>query len=322
MARPHPRKQSPRRRTTRATSGSPHGQFARGRSRPGPVRFMYQALRAPNIVAHRGQTCRRSRACCWRATALIDLRLAAGDRRRSDHPDRRGRRRAVATRLAVFSQPLRRSHHVRGGPTLPGMITHKRRIPRRARRAETPKPPHRRDRRGFADSGSDLDRRRSAPRSTPRAATAIITEGLINYFDHGPTMLGMWRRFAECAAPISAQPVTSPDLLLARKATMVRSSPASSGCCRRLCAGKVHMHFDTVEQARGRALRRPDLSASSSIQRDFAFELPDLEPAGAAACAHRRGKWRSCRCNKLRHDSGRRLRYRSEVNEDARVGGW
>jgi O-methyltransferase involved in polyketide biosynthesis len=270
MARPHPETISPTAHYTGYVwfaHGQSHEAFA---TRAG--RFMYQALRAPNIVAHRvnlptleGMLLARHR--------LIDLRLA-----QAIDSGQISQVVEVAAGLSPRGWRFRNRYGDRityVEADLPGMIAHKRRILAELG-GETPN--HRTvEIDALADSGptsiggvcASLD---------PARGTAIITEGLINYFDT-PTMLGMWRRFAEVLRRFPHSLYLS-DLLLREG----NDGPFVAGFQWLLSAfvrGKVHMHFDTVEQAEDE-LSDSGLAGILLDPCDFAFELPDLEPAGAA----------------------------------------
>ena len=112
----------------------------------------------------------------------------------------------------------------------------------------------------------------------PARGTAIITEGLINYFDT-PTMLGIWSRFAAALKRFPRSLYLS-DLNLKDG----NRGPFVKGFSWLLSAfvrGRVHLHFDTPEEAE-EALANAGFTGVLLDPRDFAFEIPDLEPAGAA----------------------------------------
>lgn len=270
MARPHPETISPTAHYTGYVwfvHGQSHEAFA---TRTG--RFMYQALRAPNIVAHRvnlptleGMLLARHR--------LIDLRLAQAI-------DSGAISQVVEVAAGLSPRGWRFRNRYGDRITyveadLPGMIAHKRRI--------------------LAELGGETAHHRTSeidaladtgPTSIagvcdsldPARGTAIITEGLINYFDT-PTMLGMWRRFATALRRFPHSLYLS-DLLLREG----NDGPFVAGFQWLLSAfvrGKVHMHFDSVEQAEDE-MAGVGLAGSLLDPRDFAGDIPDLEPAGAA----------------------------------------
>ena len=111
----------------------------------------------------------------------------------------------------------------------------------------------------------------------PRRGTAILTEGLVNYFDT-PTMLGMWRRFGEALRRFPRNLYLS-DLILHdgnRGPLVVGFQWLLSAFVR----GRVHMHFESAEAAED-ALATVGLTGVLLDPRDLAFELPGLELEGA-----------------------------------------
>lgn len=111
----------------------------------------------------------------------------------------------------------------------------------------------------------------------PSRGTAIVTEGLVNYFDT-PTVVAMWTRFAAALRRFPRSLYLS-DLILERG----NRAPFIVGFQWLLSAfvrGKVHMHFASEEAAED-ALSAAGLIGILLDPRDFAFELPDLERAGA-----------------------------------------
>ncbi|CAN5169873.1 class I SAM-dependent methyltransferase [soil metagenome] len=118
----------------------------------------------------------------------------------------------------------------------------------------------------FATLGLDPDR-----------GTAILTEGLINYFDRA-TVLAMWQRFARVLAPFP-RGVYFSDVIVeeANRGWVV------AGFSRLLSAfvrGRVHVHFaDAIEVET--ELEHCGFAAIALDPRDFINELPGLEGAGA-----------------------------------------
>jgi O-methyltransferase involved in polyketide biosynthesis len=246
--------------------GQSHEAFA---TRTG--RWMYQALRGPNLLAQRihqptleGMLLARHR--------VIDLRLSqAIDAGEIDQ----------IVEVAAGLSPRGWRFRTRYGDRityveadLPGMLENKRRILAELG-GETP---HHRtvsvD--ALAESGptsigaicASLD---------PGRGTAIITEGLINYFDT-PTMLGMWRRFAEALRRFPRGLYLS-DLILKdgnRGPFVVGFQWLLSAFVR----GRVHMHFGSPEQAEA-ALAGVGFTGVLLDPRELAFELPGLELEGA-----------------------------------------
>lgn len=270
MSRQHPETISPTAHYTGYVwfaHGQSHEAFA---TRGG--RLMYRALRAPNVVLHHaglptieGMLLARHR--------LIDLRLTqaieAGEISQVIE---------VAAGLSPRGWRFRQRHGDRityVEADLPGMISRKRKV--------------------LAEIGGESDTHRtvqidalsdSGPTSIdaicasldPARGTAIITEGLVNYFDT-PTMIAMWQRFATALRRFPRSLYLS-DLILRDG----NRGPFVKGFGWLLAAfvrGKVHMHFDSAEEAED-ALASAGLAGVLLDPRDFAFELPDLERAGAA----------------------------------------
>ncbi|MDR3417569.1 MAG: class I SAM-dependent methyltransferase [Nevskia sp.] len=86
----------------------------------------------------------------------------------------------------------------------------------------------------------------------PGAGVAIITEGLLNYFDR-PAVLGMWRRFAAALKRFPVGLYLS-DLHLGSE-NHGASMRVFSEMLGRFVRGGIHMHFHTVAEAE-EALRR------------------------------------------------------------------
>jgi O-methyltransferase involved in polyketide biosynthesis len=246
--------------------GQSHDAFA---TRTG--RLMYRALRGANVLAQRigmpsleGMLLARHR--------LIDLRLAqaidAGEIQQiievAAGLSPRGWR--FATRYAD------RITYVEAD--LPGMIANKRRI--------------------LAALGGETAHHRTAevdalvdtgPTSLaavcatldPTKGTAILTEGLVNYFERD-IVLAMWRRFAAALGRFPRNLYLS-DMMLRDD----NRGPLSTGFAWLLSAvvrGRVHLPFATTEQAED-ALEAAGLLGLLLDPRAFAFEIKDLEAAGA-----------------------------------------
>lgn len=112
----------------------------------------------------------------------------------------------------------------------------------------------------------------------PRRGTAIITEGLVNYFDRA-TVLGMWHRFAGALARFPTGFYLS-DLIL-RDGNGGALVAGFSQLLSLFVRGKVHIDFENAADAEA-ALETFGFSAAVLDPRDFAPVLPDLELAGAA----------------------------------------
>lgn len=235
-------------------------------------RAMYQALRAPNLIAHRlrlptleGMLLARHR--------VIDLRLGqAIDAGEIDQ----------IVEVAAGLSPRGWRFRARYGERityveadLPGMLEHKRRI--------------------LAELGGETAHHRTAavdalaasgPTSIdaicdsldPRRGTAILTEGLVNYFDT-QAMLGMWRRFAGALRRFPRSLYLS-DLIL-RDGSHGPMATAFQWLLSAFVRGRVHMHFGSPAQAED-ALAGVGLTGVLLDPRDLAFELPGMELEGAA----------------------------------------
>ena len=174
-----------------------------------------------------------------------------------------------------FRNALRRDRITYVEADLPGMIAHKRRILAELG-GETP---HHRtvEIDALADSGpTSIDA--ICATLDPRRGTAIITEGLVNYFDT-PTLLAMWRRFGAALRRFPRSLYLS-DLIL-RDGNRGPLAVAFQWLLAAFVRGRVHLHFDSAEQAED-ALAAAGLTGVLLDPCDLAFELPDLEPAGAS----------------------------------------
>lgn len=269
MSRPRPETISPTAHYTGYVwfaHGHSHEAFATKRGR-----LMYQALRAPNVAAHaiglptlEGMLLARHR--------LIDLRLSqaidAGEI-------------SQIVEVAAGLSPRGWRFCTRYGEKityveadLPGMITNKRRV-LAALGGETA---HHRT--------VEIDALRDdGPTSIasicgsldPARGTAIITEGLINYFDRA-SVVAMWRRFSRALAPFPRGLYLS-DIILreGNQNPLIATFGALLGAFVR---GKVHVHFANAADIEA-TLAAAELDGVVLDPRDFALELPRLETAGA-----------------------------------------
>jgi O-methyltransferase involved in polyketide biosynthesis len=248
-----------------------HGQSHRAFATPAG-RLMYHLLRAPNAIAHRlgmasleGMLLARHRLIDLRLAQAIDageieqvVEIAAG-------LSPRGWR--FATRYAD------RITYVEAD--LPAMIAHKRRI-LQALGGETA---HHRT--AEIDALADLGPTSLAAICAtldPTRGIAVITEGLVNYFERD-VVLALWQRIAAALRRFPRSVYLS-DLMLRAD----NRGPLSAGFSWLLSAfvrGRVHLQFETAEQAED-ALESAGLIGVLCDPRDFAFELDGIEPAGAA----------------------------------------
>ena len=268
--RPHPETISPTAHYTGYVwyaHGQSHEAFA---TRTG--RLMYQALRGANIAAHavglpslEGMLLARHR--------LIDLRLAE-----AIDAGVIGQVIEVAAGLSPRGWRFRTRYgdkltYVEAD--LPAMIANKRGILAELG-GETP---HHRTAEidALADAGptsidalcADLD---------PSRGTAIITEGLINYFDRA-IVEGIWARFARALSRFPRGMYLS-DIILREG----NGGAIVSGFATLLSAfvrGKVHLHYASGAEVEA-ALDAAGFAATVLDPNDFAGALPDLERAGAA----------------------------------------
>jgi O-methyltransferase involved in polyketide biosynthesis len=111
----------------------------------------------------------------------------------------------------------------------------------------------------------------------PTQGTAIITEGLINYFERD-AILGMWRRFAAALRHFPRSLYLS-DVMLSGD----NRGPISTGFAWLLSAfvrGRVHLPFATADEAED-ALEATGMVGIALDPRDFLAELDGIEVAGA-----------------------------------------
>ena len=111
----------------------------------------------------------------------------------------------------------------------------------------------------------------------PKRGTAIITEGLINYFDR-TSVVAMWRRFARALAKFPRGIYLS-DILLRES----NQGPFARGFSVLLSAfvrGRVYLDFANAADVEA-TIAAAGLDGVALDPRDFAFELPHLETAGA-----------------------------------------
>lgn len=269
MSRPHPETISPTAHYTGYVwfaHGQSHDAFATTTGR-----LLYRALRAPNAAAHaigwpslEGMLVARHR--------LIDLRL---------HQAIEAGEIEQIVEVAAGLSPRGWRFRNRYGDKLtyveadlPGMVAHKQRI--------------------LAQLGGESPRHRTAeidalvddgPTSIaaicgaldPARGTAIITEGLVNYFDRA-TVEAMWGRFSRALAGFPRALYLS-DIIL-RDAMRGPVERAGSWLLGAFVRGRVHVDYATADEVE-RALAGAGFDAVALDPRDFELELPDLEHAGA-----------------------------------------
>ena len=267
MTRAHPETISPTAHYTGYVwfaHGHSHAAFATPTGR-----LMYHALHGPNVIAQRvklptleGMLLARHR--------LIDLRLTL-----AIETGAIGQIVEVAAGLSPRGWRFRERYGDRityVEADLPGMLAHKRRI--------------------LGELGGETAHHRTAeidalvddgPTSIagvlgsldPDVGTAIITEGLVNYFDR-PTLLGMWRRFGGALRRFPSSLYLSDLILDTHQGPLVRGF---SYLLSAFVRGKVHLHFSSPDDAE-RALLDCGLPGVTLDPREF--ELKDLESEGAA----------------------------------------
>lgn len=246
--------------------GQSHEAFA---TRTG--RLMYRALHPPNVAAHavglpslEGMLLARHR--------VIDLRLhqsiASGEISQIVE---------VAAGLSPRGWRFRNRYGDRIAyveADLPAMAAHKRRI-LAGLGGETPHH-HTAEIDALADAGpASIDAICGA--LDPTRGTAIVTEGLVNYFDRA-TVEAMWRRLARALARFPSGLYLS-DLIL-RDGNRGPFVTGFSWLLGAFVQGRVHVHFDRPDDVEV-ALDAAGFDGAVLDPRDFAFELAGLEPAGA-----------------------------------------
>jgi O-methyltransferase involved in polyketide biosynthesis len=269
MARAHPETISPTAHYTGYVwyaHGQSHDAFA---TRTGHL--LYQALRAPNVAAHavglpslEGMLLARHRLIDLRLTNAID----AGEI-------------SQVVEVACGLSPRGWRFRSKYGDALtyveadlPGMLKNKQRI--LARLGGETAHHYTAEIDALAETGpTSIDG--VCAKLDPLRGTAIITEGLINYFDR-ETMLGIWRRFGT-ALRIFPRSLYLSDLLL-REGNSGAFATGFSWLVGAFVRGKTHLHFDSPDEAEV-ALESSGLLGVLLDPREFNHELPDLEVAGA-----------------------------------------
>ena len=234
-------------------------------------RRLYQSLRAPNVVAAAAGMASLEGMLLARHR-LIDLRL-----RRAIDTGEITQVIEVACGLSPRGWRFRQRYGDRityVEADLPGMLANKRAI--------------------LAELGGETEHHRTAevdaladdgPTSIaalcesldPKRGTAIVTEGLVNYFDR-ETVIGMWQRFGRALAAFPAGRYLS-DLVI-RDGNRGPFATSFSWLLSAFVRGRVYMHFDAAHDAE-MALAECGFDAQLLDPREFAEELPGLERAGA-----------------------------------------
>jgi O-methyltransferase involved in polyketide biosynthesis len=238
--------------------GHSHEAFATRRGR-----LMYQALRGPNAAAQlvgmptlEGMLLARHRLIDLRLTQLIEageveqvIEIAAG----------------LSPRGWRFTRRYPELGYLEAD--LPDMVAHKRtllsKVGARHQVVELD-----------ALSPTALD---ELCASLPTRGTAIITEGLINYFDRD-TVTGMWSRFAKALSRFP-RGVYFSDILMrgGNRDALVGTFAAMLSMFVR---SRVHLHFDNEHDVES-ALAAAGFAPQLHDPRSFADALPGLEMAGA-----------------------------------------
>jgi O-methyltransferase involved in polyketide biosynthesis len=269
MSRPHPETISPTAHYTGYVwyaHGHSHEAFATRRGR-----FLYRALRGPNAAAQvaglptlEGMLLARHRLIDHRLARAIDageisqvVEIAAGLsprgwRFRSHYGDR------ITYVEADLPDMVRRKRELLA--RVGGETAHHRLVEIDA----------------LADDGpTSLDALCAS--LDPARGVAIITEGLINYFDRA-TILAMWARFARALARFP-HGVYFSDIVLRQTGNRVLFSTFMN-LLAVFVRGRVHLHFDDAHDVEN-ALTEHGLDGRVLDPREFADELPGLEQRGA-----------------------------------------
>jgi O-methyltransferase involved in polyketide biosynthesis len=238
--------------------GHSHEAFATRRGR-----LMYHALRAPNAAAQlvgmptlEGMLLARHRLIDLRLSRLIEageveqvIEIAAG----------------LSPRGWRFTRRFPELAYVEAD--LPDMVAHKRSLLAKV---------------GANHQVVELDALSPTAlddlcASLPARGTAIITEGLINYFDRD-TVIGMWGRFARALSRFP-RGVYFSDILL-REGNRDALVGSFAALLSMFVRSRVHLHFESEAEVE-QALTAAGFAPSLLDPRAFASELPGLEKAGA-----------------------------------------
>jgi O-methyltransferase involved in polyketide biosynthesis len=268
MSRSHPESISPTAHYTGyvwVANGHSDEAFATGAGR-----LMYRVLRGPNAAAHAiglpsldGMLLARHR--------LIDLRL----HRAIDAGEI-----SQVIELACGLSPRGWRFRTRYGRALTyveadlaGMIRRKRGI--LARLGGETADHYLLELDALADGGSSSLEALCA-RLDPARGTAILTEGLVNYFDRG-TVEAMWERFSRALGRFSHGLYLTDIVLGDAGGPLVDAFRVLLGA---LVRGRLHLHYADASAVEA-ALHGAGFDAIALDPRAFALELPELELAGA-----------------------------------------
>jgi O-methyltransferase involved in polyketide biosynthesis len=269
MARPHPETISPTAEYTGYiwfAHGHSHEAFATRRGR-----WLYRVLRAPNAAAHaiglptlEGMLLARHRLIDLRLAQAIDagevsqvIEVAAGLSPRGwRFCERYGQR--ITYVEADLPDMVRRKREVLAH--LCGETAHHRIVEVNALAEDGPT--------SIAAVCAGLD---------PSRGIALVTEGLLNYFDRA-VVTAMWARFARALARFPRAIYLS-DLVVQEgsRGLLVATFTTLLGAFVR---GRVHVDFTGAADVEA-ALEAAGFDGIVHHPRDFAFELPGLEVAGA-----------------------------------------
>ncbi len=238
--------------------GHSHEAFATRRGR-----LMYQALRGPNAAAQlvgmptlEGMLLARHRLIDLRLTRAIEagevqqvIEIAAG----------------LSPRGWRFTRRFPELTYLEAD--LPDMVAHKRSLLAKA---------------GANHQVVELDALSDTAldelcASLPARGTAIITEGLVNYFDRA-TVTALWGRFARALSRFP-RGVYFSDIIVrdGNRDPLIASFTALLSM---LVRSRVHLHFDSGREVAA-ALATAGFAPSLHDPRTFSPDLPGLELAGA-----------------------------------------
>lgn len=130
----------------------------------------------------------------------------------------------------------------------------------------------------LADSGERSLEHVAAEHLDPRKGTAIITEGLLNYFDT-PTVESLWQRIARVLSRYPSGVYMS-DMYLRGEVGRVAGSRAFTAALGAFTRGRVHIHFQDEVRA-GAALAHAGFARTTSWRVSELAEATGLTPMQA-----------------------------------------